>query len=204
MPDANQLVLLSEGSLGRQDPEQLQDPMSTENHNNEKGATLVEMAIVMPVLLMILIGIMELGVAFRDLMGASQAVREGVRIATFAGDSTEADCTIIEGVAPFLTGFMDDLDRVEIYQANSAGNQIPGKTNIYTFSTGDPSDCADWTGTIQWNSTSRQTRIGSSALDIIGVRVVMDHTWITQFPPFSGQFTIDETAIGRLEPESFE
>lgn len=178
--------------------------MKTEHHDNEKGATLVEMAIVMPVLLMILIGIMELGVAFRDLMGTSQAVREGVRLATFAGDSADADCTIIEGMAPYLSSFMAQLDRVEIYQSNSAGDQIPSKTNIYTFTTGDPADCDDWTGTVQWNPTSRQTRIGSSALDIIGVRVVMDHTWITQFPPFSGEFTIDETAIGRLEPEAFE
>ncbi len=174
------------------------------NRGNERGASLVEMAIVMPVLLMIMIGIMELGVAFKDMLGASQAVREGVRIAAFAGDSLDADCAVIEGIAPFLSASINSLDRVEIYQATSSGNQIPGKTNIYTFTTGDIAECDDWTATVQWNSTARQVRIGSAALDIIGVRVIAEHDWISQFPPFSGSFEINETAIGRMEPESFE
>jgi Flp pilus assembly protein TadG len=174
------------------------------DNSNERGASLVEMAIVMPVLLMILIGIMELGVAFKDVLGASQAVREGVRMATFVGDSIDADCAVIEGMAPYLAASIDALDRVEIYQTTPSGNQIPGKTNIYTFTSGDVTECDDWTATVQWNSTARQVRIGSSALDIIGVRVIVEHDWISQFPPFSGSFDINETAIGRMEPESFE
>jgi hypothetical protein len=29
------------------------------------------------------------------------------------------------------------------------------------------------------------------------------HDWFTQFPPFSGFITINETAISRVEPEGF-
>ncbi len=174
------------------------------NDSSERGASLVEMAIVMPVLLMILIGIMELGVAFKDVLGASQAVREGVRVAAFSGDSINADCQVIEGLAPYLSASVDSLDRVEIYRATPSGNQIPGQTNIYTFTTGEITECDDWTATVQWNSTARQVSVGSGALDIIGVRVILEHEWISQFPPFSGSFDINETAIGRMEPESFE
>ena len=173
--------------------------------DNEKGASLVEMAIVMPVLLMIFLGIMELGVAFRDILGASQAAREGTRIAAFAGNDVDADCYVIEGLSGYLATSIDKLERVEIYHANAAGQQIPGQTNVYTWSgIGDVDDCTDWTSVVTWPSTARQTSVGTHPLDIIGVRIVVDHDWISGFPPFSGTFTIDETDITRMEPESFE
>jgi Flp pilus assembly protein TadG len=162
----------------------------------------VEMAIVMPVLLLIIVGIMELGLAFRDVLGSTQAAREGVRIATFAGNDVDADCAVIEGISPYLITYLDTLERVEIYHANTAGQQIPSQTNVYTFSTGDAADCDDWTKTVQWNSITRKVR-ATGTLDIIGVRIRLEHSWVSQLPPFSGSFTIDETAIGRLEPESF-
>jgi Flp pilus assembly protein TadG len=204
---AKQLVLLSTDSFGRHDRVntfgELMNESDTQDSQNERGASLVEMAIMMPVLLMVFIGILELGVAFKDLLGASQAVREGVRIASFSGDSVDADCSVIEGMAPFLANYADTLDRVEIYRTNGAGQQIPSQTNVYTFSTGDITDCAAWNSTVLWDSTSRQTRVSAGPLDIIGVRVIIDRTWISQFPPFSGSYDIDETSISRLEPEAF-
>ncbi len=172
--------------------------------SEEQGASLVEMAIVMPVLLLVLIGILELGVAFRDILGASQAAREGTRIAAFAGNDINADCSVIEGLSSYLVPNIDVLERVEIYRANAAGQQIAGQTNVYTFSAGDPLDCADWNSVVTWPATSRQTTVGTNPLDIIGVRVVMDHTWISSFPPFNGTFSVDETDITRMEPEAFE
>lgn len=179
--------------------------MRIQTHSSkERGASLVEMAIVMPVLLLVLIGILELGIAFRDILGASQAAREGTRIAAFAGNDPDADCAVIQGLSPFLTTYIDKLERVEIYRTNAAGQQVPTQTNIYTFTVGDPADCTDWNSIVTWPSTDRQTTVGSQPLDIIGVRVKLEHDWITGFPPFSGSFDIDETDITRMEPEAFE
>ena len=36
------------------------------------------------------------------------------------------------------------------------------------------------------------------------VRVIMTRSWLTNFPPFTGSFTIDESTITRVEPEVFE
>jgi hypothetical protein len=44
---------------------------------------------------------------------------------------------------------------------------------------------------------------GPDDLDIAGVRIVFDHSWITGFPPFSGTFTINEATVSRLEPEEY-
>lgn len=179
--------------------------MNIRTHHNkaEKGATLVEMAIVMPVLLLIFLGIMELGLAFRDILGASQAAREGTRIAAFAGNDIDADCNVIEGLSGYLASNIAALDRVEIYHANTSGQQILSETNVYTFNSGDIDDCTDWTTVVTWPSTSRQTTVGSQPLDIIGVRVIVAHDWVSGFPPFSGTFTVDETEIARMEPEAF-
>lgn len=177
--------------------------MRTIERDSERATSVVEMAIVMPVMLAILVGIMELGFVFKDVLGASQAVREGVRIASFSGDSIGADCDVIEGIAPHLSPYADSLDRVEVYKADSAGNQIPGLTNAYTFAFGDIDDCGDWVSVVQWEPTNRRVRISDGPLDIIGVRVVLRHHWITQIPPFDGVIHIDESGIGRLEPEAF-
>jgi hypothetical protein len=94
--------------------------------------------------------------------------------------------------------------RIQINKADSAGNQITAKTNTYTYTGTDPSDCADWTAVVNWPSTSRQTLVGTTPLDIIGVRLIVEHDWMTGFPPFTGSFDVDEATIIRLEPEAYE
>ena len=64
---------------------------------------------------------------------------------------------------------------------------------------------ANWSVITPWPSTSRQTTVGPTApLDIIGVRIRMPRNWISNFPPFTGSYTIDERSILRMEPEVFE
>ena len=47
---------------------------------DEKGASAVEFALVLPVLLALLLGIIEFGFAFNNQISLQQAVREGVRV----------------------------------------------------------------------------------------------------------------------------
>lgn len=175
----------------------------------ERGATLIEMALVMPILLAILIGIFEVGGAFRDYLTTSHAAREGVRLLSAVGDDPEADCSALLAAVETmtLTGDFDKLDRIEIYQANSNGDPILSKTNTYTFTAGDREDCDDWDGYPGTNypPISRQVLAGGTTpLDIIGMRIVYEHDWFSQLPPFTGTITIDETTISRIEPEGFE
>lgn len=83
---------------------------------------------------------------------------------------------------------------------------------MWTYTGGDPDSCElpidptdSWShGAIAYTPGSRQTTVGSTPLDIIGVRITLDRSWVTGFPPFRGSFTIDESTITRLEPEAFE
>jgi hypothetical protein len=178
---------------------------------NEGGATIVEFAIVLPLLILLMVGIMEIGLAFYDYLTIERATLEGVRTAAFTGTSRDADCAAVRNVvAAFPDGFVDRIDRIEIYKADANGDQLPGFTNIWRYNGGGPPrDCVtSWNVTELWPATSRQTVAGTSPgfppLDIIGVRIRLDRRWITNFPPFTGTYRIDEHSILRMEPEVYE
>jgi len=155
----------------------------------------------------ILIGTMELGIAFKDYLTISFTTREAARVGALAGNDIDADCEIVHSVLDSIGGHMDNFVGLQIFQADPAtGARLNAKTNTWILAGTDPYDCAnDWTIVEKWPSTSRNVAFGpTSQLDILGVRVGYTHNWITGFPPFSGSFMVDEQTITRMEPESFE
>ena len=61
--------------------------------SRERGATAVEFAILLPVLLMLVLGIMEFGRAFHLQTTLSNAARDGVRVMALQDDATAARST---------------------------------------------------------------------------------------------------------------
>jgi Flp pilus assembly protein TadG len=186
-------------------PNPVEGKLRRSKRRRQRGASLVEMALVLPVLMLTLIGMMETGLAFQDYLTVAYVSREGARVGAFLGDDIGADCAIVRSVAGGLTGSQfNRLNRLEIFRADASGNQVSGDTNTYSYNTGDPQDCDNWTGVVTWPETDRQVVVGSQPLDILGVRVVIRHDWVTGFPPFNGSFTINEETITRMEPEAYE
>lgn len=182
--------------------------------DDQSGAALIEMAIIMPLLLLLLIGIMEFGGAFKDLLTMSNAAREGTRILSAKGNDDDADClALVAAVESLTTGAsIGGLVEIQIFKAKENGDQDTFLTNTYSFTGTDPSDCTDWTpdpldpDALAYAPTGRQVLVGGTPpkkLDLVGMRIVYIHSWYTGFPPFSGSFTIDEQTIARLEPEGF-
>jgi len=177
----------------------------------ETGATLVEAAIILPVLILLVVTIMELGLAFKDFLTTDFAAKEGARVGALAGNDIMADCDIIQSVvAGYSATDFDNLNSITIFEVNESGAST-GRENVWTFSTGggnDPADCTQWTVTLVgggWDSTSRDVLVGGgSDLSILGVKIDTEHNWITGVPPWNGQMDIVRTAIQRLEPEGFE
>lgn len=180
--------------------------------DSDRGATLVEMAVSFPLIILLIVGIVEFGLAFKDYLTVSAASREGARIAALAGTHSQADCAIVVGIADLVSpGDLDRIDRIEIFQAQEGtGAQLA--TNVAVREPGnDPEVCSQphavtdgWTiSPIAYPATSRQTTVGDDDLDIVGVRVIMTRSWLTNFPPFQGTSIIDESTITRLEPEAF-
>ena len=179
----------------------------------ESGASLVEASLVFPILILIVMGTLEIGLAFKDYLTVSYISREGARLGGLAGDDPEADCAILIGIGGLATQKdLARIDEIQIFKADE-GSGSQGLTNIATYNSGkDPEVCTvpstpldGWTiNPINWSPTSRQATVGSDPLDIIGVRVIMTRNWVTGFPPFRGSSQIDEITLTRLEPKAFE
>jgi hypothetical protein len=94
----------------------------------EAGQSLVEFALVLPLLLLLLLGIIQFGAAFNALIVLNAAAQEGARIMAIEGESEEAEakakakaavaarCTS----APFLRSDEEDIDII-----------IESKENLY-------------------------------------------------------------------------
>lgn len=177
---------------------------------NQKGATIVEAAVIFPVLILTIVGLLELGLVFKDFLGVSFAAREGARVGSLAGNDEFADCDIVQNVVADLGAQLvidGTITSIQIFKASqSTGSPLgPGTTNTWTFAGTDPTSCLDWTATNNWDSVTRSVTVGpSSTLDILGVTVNATHSYITGVPPFRGSINLSETAIQRLEPEAFE
>jgi Flp pilus assembly protein TadG len=180
-----------------------------------RGSTLIEAAIVLPIILLVVLGTVEIGLAFKDFLTVGAMSRDGARIAALSARDAESDCAVLKGIAAIGTqGDIDKIDDVQIYKAaEGTGAQALATTNTWTYNGGDADTCTvprdpindGWDpGTIGYPPSSRNTTIGSTSLDIIGVRITLTRDWITGFPPFRGSFTIDETTITRVEPEAFQ
>lgn len=79
------------------------------------------MALILPLLLLIIVGITEVGLYFKEYLTVSHASREGSRVDAFAGNSTDADCQILMAVGEVLgIGNIEDVDRIEIFKADQS------------------------------------------------------------------------------------
>src|SRR5690554_8208383 len=85
----------------------------------ERGATLVEAALAFPILILVIISILELGMAFKDYLTVSYLSREAARIGALAGNDEFADCPILLGIEDLATrGDLAPLESVSIYRAS--------------------------------------------------------------------------------------
>lgn len=88
----------------------------------ERGAVIVETLIVMPLLLLLVLGGVEVGMIVRDLQTAVGATRSAARVTSSAGDSRLADYDAIASLQASLSE-LDPVDvvKVTIFRAEGDG-----------------------------------------------------------------------------------
>ncbi|MDX2343692.1 MAG: pilus assembly protein [Acidimicrobiia bacterium] len=170
---------------------------------NEKGAALVEFAMVASVLLMIVFGIVEFGLAFRDRLTMANSTQGASRIAAALGNDAASDYETLLGLAQSLQTLpasgIGIVKSVDIYEADGNGDPpasgCPGpKCNHYVYAPGhtltcdwdpcpnpDPSEFEAYGGT--WIPGLPPTAGGRDdalpGLAVLGLRVEFAHSWIT-------------------------
>ncbi|MCP3999167.1 MAG: pilus assembly protein [bacterium] len=190
----------------------LQDP--SRSVGNEEGATLVEMAFVLPVLVLLIFGSLEFGLAFKERLTIASAASSSARTGATMGKHADADIRILEAIE---VGLYDQVDvgiivSVEIFNADEVSGQNIGPSTIYLFNAGDPTckwiPCPDPShpsySVPTWDPDSRDTTLepGGGGLTVLGVEVIYHHTPVTNILTYLDRdFT--ERALVRLEPDVF-
>ena len=175
-------------------------------HTGDKGAALVESALVLAILLVLAVGAFEFGMAFRDWLSVSSATREGARVAASAGPVDAADCAILEATAGSLLSIDGGRIRlVDIFQANSAGDPIGSFQTYRPFdsSTDDSANlrCTSWFAVNETGyPPAGRDNLGADR-DWIGVRLEFEHSWKTGFLWWSGSVDWSDRTIVLMEPE---
>lgn len=172
---------------------------------SERGATLVEFSFIFMMMMMLAIGSFEWGMGFRDRLAVSSAVREGARVGAAIGDDSQADCLILEAGAGSLSSIGGkDVKEIWIYQSDIAGTVGANKQRYRPKVTGDDPAllaCGDGWYRIEanWVPADRDNR--GSNRDWIGVRVVLDHEWKTDFLWWQGSTEWQESSVFHFEPK---
>ena len=164
----------------------------------ERGQTMVEFAMLVPVFLVLLLGMLEFGTAFNHQLTLGYATREGARIGADlvngggllgcgTGQSPNAgnvDQVIIEAVDRVLTSTgspipLSQVSRIRIFQADQNGGDTLGKDNDWGY-VASPYTLPDGTkvnfapGPQGWNACNRSNVEGhtyASSVDSIGVSI---------------------------------
>lgn len=74
---------------------------------NNKGQSMVEMALVLPVLMLLLFGILEFGRVFHEYLVVTAAAREGARTAAIGSDNTVVENAVKEAASSIDRGSLD-------------------------------------------------------------------------------------------------
>jgi hypothetical protein len=189
----------------------------------ERGAALVEAAFITPVFALLIFGILEFGLAFRDYLTVANISRDSARGASAFGDGLYADYNVIQIARQSSKGFQpNEIRRLVIFDAGTVSGSIhdpshpahacleaeqgiDGVCNVYdSDDIVAPKTSFGCRSTFDldrfWCPLTREVR-ASGPPDYIGVFIRSRHAFITGlFGP--GMDLTDEITM-RIEPQDF-
>lgn len=192
---------------------------------SERGAVVVEAALVTPLLMLLIFGIIEMALLMKDDVAVTSAVRNGGRIASanagagpggVAADDGSCTSPCSPANAPMFAQLAanaiqtagsalpkDSIQELWVYKANNKG--FPGSdgstamtcgTNCVKYKWVKASDQFKYfSGT--WQSSSVNACANNNP-DSVGVYLKVNHSWLTGF--FGKTIAIDDHAVFTFEP----
>ncbi len=120
-----------------------------QQNGREDGQGLVEFALVIPIILLVVVSVAELGLAFGNTHTLGYGSREGARVGSALATGNVTDCsagpdpagvdqTLVAAVQRILKSPGSGLDvskvqQIRIFQADASGNEVPGRVNVWTY-----------------------------------------------------------------------
>lgn len=171
----------------------------------DRGAVVVEAALITPLICLLVFGLIEFGFAWKDKLTLASATRQGARVGSALGNQEGADAEILAAIEGSVAS-LSDIRSIVVYQANGPGGKVPeecthgsgvsGTCNVYTRSgdgfSGDDS---------AWPATDRETRLGApGGPDYLGVWIDSEYSSIAGIV---GDRLLSDEVVMRLEPSDY-
>ena len=180
----------------------------------ERGAVAVEAALVIPLLMLLVFGMIETAVLLRDFVVTQSLARAGARVAsaeprfgTVAGHNggpsfaQDAADSVERAGASLPRGA---LDYIWIYQVGDASgnpasacpgtkcveykwNNLPAPNGRFVYQGGS------------WSPSSINACLGDAGAQSVGVRIQVSHAWVLNFP-FRDARKVSARAVMKFEP----
>jgi Flp pilus assembly protein TadG len=190
---------------------------------DDRGQSVIEFALIIPVFMVLLLGMLEFGFLFSHHLTLTYATREGARTgATLANGSREVACDtdpnvddyVIAAVQRVLTSPgsqvpLGQVSQIAIYRASSTGDELA--TNLWVPGTSTTSVDGQAlrfvrSGGTNWNPCTRNNSSSGSGPDSIGVRITYNYIFTTPLGTMTGisgsnRLTVTDRSVMALNPE---
>ena len=187
--------------------------------HSERGAALVELVVVLPLLIVIVFGAIEFGAAWSNKLKVETAARAGARVGSNLGNDRLADWSLLQSVRSAVQDIgTSNVSYVVVYKASATNGAVPascktspptsqsGLCNVYTGadltsltqgSFGGTSSCSITSPDRFWCPLTRQD-VQHLNPDYLGVWIVATSPTVTKL--FGSPLNVQSSAVMRLEP----
>jgi Flp pilus assembly protein TadG len=184
---------------------------------DERGQGLVEFAIVLPILMLLIFGLIEWAFVMNTQASVNFASRDGAMLAAEGGNNIGTDCMVLSRierdlVAPALP---PRIQNIQIYWSDRNGDQISSNVNTYTRLGSITCDYADGTSlTVPYTLTGPGYLEGArcdilagcggshTTVDTVGVRITYQHAWVSYVgQTIAPTLILNKSTAIRIEPQ---
>ena len=181
----------------------------------ERGQALIEFALVLPVFLLLMFGVVEFGVLFNAAVTVNFVSRVAAVLAAEGGRTEGSDCMVLRAIERDTISPATPLRiaTVEIYWSDTNGDQIASSVNVYTRTGSLTCTYAGGSITVPYTLSTEgypaaqrcDVLAGCGGLhatvDDIGVRITYTHQWVTRFgQTIARSITFLRSTAVRMEP----
>lgn len=183
--------------------------MKARGQDRERGAALVEAALISPIVFLLVFAIIDGGMFFKDFLAVGTASRDGARAGIAQEADALADWDILRAVERGLTAVnRSDVELIVVFKATAlddvpsaacrAGNPQSGACNVYSRSDLDLTLDQFKVKPQHWKGQDRDITAGGGT-DLVGVYVRSRHTFAVGV--LGQSRAIEETTVMRMEPK---
>ncbi len=184
---------------------------------DESGAVAVEAALLLPLITLIILGIVEFGLLFRDVLTVQTAARDAARTGSAHSREPDFATLAVDRVKTSMSIRSPEAsDKILVYKAEGSNGLPAGATSATNALTNCNTNCSVYTWNAAANNyttssadpwlSTEQNACPEDAREYLGIIVAIEHPFITgqigdiMTGGADGKKTVLEKVVMRLEP----